>query len=60
VAPADFREKIMHYLRGAGREQGEHIRHAGNRFVREHHTWERRIQVLLQDLAPYLEGKEQA
>ena len=60
VAPADFREKIMHYLRGAGREQGEQIRHAGNRFVCEHHTWERRVQALLQDLALYLEDKEQA
>lgn len=58
VAPADFREKMMHYLRGAGREQGEQIRHAGNRFVRDQHTWECRIQALLQDLSPYLEGKE--
>jgi Glycosyl transferases group 1 len=56
VTPADFREKIIYYLYGAGRDQGEQIRCAGNRFVREQHTWERRIHALLQDLSLHLKN----
>lgn len=56
VTPSDFREKIMYYLCGEGRARGEQIRHAGNHFVREQHTWECRVHTLLHDMGKYLKG----
>lgn len=50
VTPADFREKILYYLLGDGREFGEKIRHAGNHFVCERHTWKIRVASMLQDM----------
>lgn len=58
VSQGNYRDRMHHYLKGAGVVEGERIRHAGHAFVHERHTWKQRIgeflpqvQMLLTDRA---------
>ena len=54
VTPADFPQKMEHYLLAAPAEASR-ITQAGASLVHQRHTWPRRITGLLKDIAGHLE-----
>lgn len=55
VSPENYRDRMLHFLAGKGRDEAERIRLAGRDFVQREHTWERRIPVLLAQMRQLLE-----
>lgn len=47
VTPENYREKMIYYLHGPGKSEGEQIARTGYEFVHAYHTWEQRIRVFL-------------
>ena len=57
VTPENFQERMIYYLKGAGRSEGEQIARAGYDLVRGSHCWEQRIRLLLNGVAELLSPK---
>lgn len=54
VTPDNFAERMQACLKGADRDLGEVVRQRGMEFVRENHTWEKRIVGFLEDVRQVL------
>ena len=57
VTPENFEERMIYYLKGDGRSEGERIARAGRDLVRSSHCWQHRIRLLLDTVAALLSPK---
>ena len=57
VTPENFEERMIYYLKGDGRSEGERIARAGRDLVRSSHSWQHRIRLLLDTVAGLLSPK---
>lgn len=55
VTLENYQERMLHYLKGEGHEKAEQIRLEGHEFVRQNHTWEKRISIFLDEVQSLLD-----